>query len=138
MTIRQNQIFRIFILIVYLVLIENCFAGAQVKMRLDTIIQLLKNQESISFQDFIYLNLNSPNYTSVNNDSVDCDTTIQLNKNIFYSIIGLQSMGPGICYDYLIVSVNSEKKQIVAWKLLMSDCDADLTKDVFTAYDFMI
>lgn len=56
-----------------------------------------------------------------------CDTTIQLNDTVSYSIISANDEA-GICSYFIVASFNSQKGKFIATKFLHADCDIDYSR----------
>jgi hypothetical protein len=65
------------------------------------------------------------------------DTTVQLNDSINYSII-ITGDKAGVCSYYFVASQHTKRKQVIATKLLHSDCDVDYSWDEYSLYGHSI
>jgi hypothetical protein len=102
----------------------------------DTIIQQLKTMSELVKEDLLALNIDTF-YSYKSTETSYCDTTVQLNDSVFYSLVELSDEG-GVCSHTFIVTVNEKQKKTIASKYLHPDCDVDYSWDSYDLYDHQI
>ena len=106
--------------------------------RLDTIIQKLKSNGEITKNDILTLGVIDTSHIHASSaEESYCDTTVQLNDSIFYSIIKLSDAG-GNCSHSFIVTFNEKGKKAIASEYLEPDCDIDYSWDSYELFDYKI
>lgn len=66
-----------------------------------------------------------------------CDTTVQINDSVFYSIININD-NIGICLHYYISTFNNKSKKLISSKYLYADCDVDFAADTYEVYSHKV
>lgn len=98
----------------------------------DTLIQQLKTMSELVKEDLLALNIDTF-YSYKSTETSYCDTTVQINDSMFYSLIDLSDEG-GVCSHTFIVTVNEKQKKTIASKYLQPDCDVDFSWDSYDLY----
>ncbi len=104
---------------------------------IDMTIRLLKASKTLSIESIRALNVVDTFYSYGSKGDVYCDTTVQLTKDIFYSIISL-SDNFGVCSYYFVVTIDEKNNKAIASKYLDSACDIDFSADHYKLYDHKI
>jgi len=102
----------------------------------DTIILQLKSKSELIKEDLLELNIDT-NYSYKSDETSYCDTAVQLNDSIFYSIIDVSDQA-GVCRHTFIVSINEKQKKAIASRYLQPFCDVDYSWDSYVLYDHQI
>jgi len=105
--------------------------------KFDTINQQLHNYSELMTEDLVEMNIIDTTITNTLGETAYCDTTIQLNDSIFYSIISLNDEA-GVCTYFYIASINSKNKKVITSKYLHANCDVDYSQDSYELYDHKI
>ena len=103
---------------------------------LDTIIQQLKTMSELVKEDLFALNIDTT-YSYKSTATSYCDTTVQLNDSVFYSLIDLSDEA-GVCSHTFIVTINEKQKKTIASKYLQPDCDIDYSLHSYDHYEHQI
>jgi hypothetical protein len=103
----------------------------------DTINELLHSRSELITEDLIKMKVIDTSITSGLSETCYCDTTIQLNDSIYYSIISANDEA-GICTYFYVATVNEKSKNVVTSKYLHPDCDVDYSFDIYELYDHKI
>lgn len=99
----------------------------------DKIIQQLKTERELIREDIIALNIDTF-YSHNSGETSYCESTVQLNDSIFYSIIALPDQA-GVCSHTFIVTINEKKRQAITSRYLEPDCDVDYSWDSYDLYE---
>jgi len=103
----------------------------------DSTIQLFKNSGTfIPISNLIQLNIIDSTYV-VDSRTLYCDTAVQLNADIFYSIVSLGDTS-GICSNLFVITIDEKNKKAIASKYLQPECDVDCTLDNYTIYEYLV
>lgn len=103
----------------------------------DSTIRLFKSSGTfIPIADLIQLTVIDSTYV-VDSRTLYCDTAVQLNENIFYSIISLGDTS-AICNNLFVITIDEKNKKAIASKYLQPECDIDCTLDNYTIYEYSI
>ena len=105
--------------------------------RFNTIMHRLKTRSELTKSDILALDIFDTSYSKASTESVYCDTTVQLNDSIFYSIVQLPIEG-GNCSHYFILTINENHKMAIASRYLKPDCDIDYSWDSYDLFDYKI
>src|SRR5258706_3137942 len=105
--------------------------------KFDTITEQLHNHSELMTEDLVEMNIIDTNITNTLGETGYCDTTIQLNDSVFYSIISLNDKA-GVCTYFYITSMNIKSKMIITSKYLHTDCDVDYSQNSYKLYDHKI
>lgn len=66
-----------------------------------------------------------------------CDTTLQLNDSVSYSIISANDEA-GICTYFVVASYDNQNGKLIASKFLHADCDVDYSKGTYALNEHSI
>lgn len=105
--------------------------------KFDTIIQRLKNNSVLTKKDILALKVIDSSYAHGSGETSYCDTTVQLNDSIFYSIINLTDQY-GICSHSFILTIDEKTKEAISAKYLQPDCDIDYAQDSYALFEYRI
>jgi hypothetical protein len=105
--------------------------------KFDSIVQQLKGFGTLTKADMNELNIIDTSYSYDSSATIYCDTTIQLNDSIFYSIIFLPDQY-GVCSYNFIVTIDEKNKRAIASQYLNADCDIDFSAGVYDLYEHKI
>jgi hypothetical protein len=103
---------------------------------LDSVIFKLKACQELSPKEILLLNTIDTNYSYSTNGAF-CDTIVQINDSIFYSVISLSDTS-GICSFYFIVTIDEKNKKAVDSRYFQPGCDVDYASDSYELYDYKI
>lgn len=87
--------------------------------------------------DLVGLKVIDTSLTTKLSETCYCDTTIQLNDDISYSVISVGDEA-GLCAYFFVTSFNSKNGKVVASKYLHSDCDIDFSWDTYELHEHKI
>jgi hypothetical protein len=96
----------------------------------DTITKQFFAGHELMTQDLVQLKIIDTSLTTPLNEACYCDTTVQLNDNIFYSIVSVNDEA-GVCTYFFVTSLNKKSGKIVASKYLHSACDVDYSWNTY-------
>lgn len=103
----------------------------------DTVVQQLKTNSELLNKDLLALRLvDTTNFFSLGETGY-CDTTVQLNDSVFYSIVDLGDK-MGVCAYTFIVTLDEKNKKGIASKHIESDCDIDFSRDSYELFEHTI
>ena len=105
--------------------------------KFDTINQQLIGGNELMTHDLVELKIIDTSVTTQLAETCYCDTTIQLNDSIAYSVISVNDEA-GLCTYFFLASLNLKNKTIAATKFLHPACDVDYSWDSYDLYDHEI
>lgn len=94
----------------------------------DTITEQFFAGNELMTHDLVQLKIIDTSATTPLSETCYCDTTVQLNDSIFYSIISANDKA-GLCTYFFVTSLNKKNGKIIASKYLHPDCDVDYSMD---------
>lgn len=103
----------------------------------DSVVQQLKNQNGLVTRDILSLHVIDTTYPCLPDGITHCDTTVQLNDSIFYSVISLPDQAR-VCSYIFVVTIDEKNKKAVAGRYLHSDCDIDFGREEYTLYHHQV
>ncbi len=106
-------------------------------LHIDSTISILKSNGTISIDNIRELNIVDTVYSYGSKGDVNCDTTVQLSNEIFYSIISMPDT-LGVCTYFFIVTIDEKRKKAIASEILEPACDIDFSADSYQLYDHYI
>jgi len=105
--------------------------------KLDSIIEQLNNHSELTKDDLLEIKVFDSTQANSLSETGYCDTTIQINDSIFYSIININD-NVGLCLQYYISTFNNKSKKLITSKYLYADCDVDFASDTYEVYNHKI
>ena len=105
--------------------------------KFDTVSEQLSSKSELMTKDLIALKMIDTTVSTHLSETSYCDTTVQLNDSIYYSIINVSDQA-GVCSYVYLVSVNKTGKKVIDSKFLHPDCDVDYSWDSYELYDHSI
>ena len=95
--------------------------------------QLISGNELMT-HDLVEMKIIDTSVTTELSETCYCDTTIQLNDSVYYSIISVNDEA-GVCTYFFAASLDKQRKTVIASKYLHPDCDVDYSQDTYKLYD---
>lgn len=105
--------------------------------KFDSITERLNNRSELTKDDLLEIKLLDSSRVNSFGETGYCNTTIQINDNIFYSIISIND-NVGLCSYYYILTFNNKTKKLITEKYLYADCDVDFAADTYEGYNYKI
>ena len=106
-------------------------------IKFDSITERLNNRSELTKDDLLEIKVLDSTQAYSLSESGYCDTTLQINDSIFYSIININD-NVGLCLHYYISTFNNKSKKLITSKYLYADCDVDFAVDAYEVYDYKI
>jgi len=103
----------------------------------DTVNEQLKSKSELMTEDLVAMKIIDTTVTTRLSETCYCDTTVQLNDSIYYSVISVNNEA-GLCTYLFVASLNTKNKTVTASKFLHPDCDVDYSLDNYEIYDHKI
>ncbi|PVD49404.1 hypothetical protein DC498_25180 [Terrimonas sp.] len=103
----------------------------------DTISEHFVTGNELLTHDLIRLKIIDTSFTTPLSETCYCDTTIQLNDNVSYSVISVNDEA-GLCTYFFVASLNKKNEKIIESKYLHSDCDIDYALDTYELHEHAI
>ena len=108
-------------------------------------VQPVSNNEAADFEigreymtvDLVKMKIIDTTVTTELGEACYCDTTLQLNDSVSYSIISANDE-PGVCTYFFLASMNKKAKKVIASTFLCPDCDVDYSSDIYDLYEHKI
>jgi hypothetical protein len=104
---------------------------------IDTIFLLLKNRKEITKEQLLSLHIIDSTYSLRASDFNYCDTTVQLNENIFYTILNV-SDSVGVCSQGFIITFDERNKEAIRSAPLTKECDVDFAMDRYDLESYKV
>lgn len=100
-----------------------------------------KEQQSgrseLATKDLVAMKIIDTTLTTHLSETCYCDTTIQLNDSIHYSVIRVNDQA-GLCTYFFVASFNKKAENAIASALLHPDCDVDYSSDSYDLHEHAI
>ena len=104
---------------------------------LDTSITQFITGHELMTHDLVQLKIIDTSVTAPLGETCYCDTTVQLNDSISYSIISVGDEA-GLCTYFFVSSLNRKNGKVIASKYLHPDCDVDYSSDSYELHEHAI
>ena len=104
---------------------------------LDTSITQFITGHELMTHDLVQLKIIDTSIATPLSETCYCDTTVQLNDSISYSIISVNDEA-GLCTYFFIASLNKKNGKVIASKYLHPDCDVDYSMDTYETHEHII
>lgn len=98
--------------------------------------QFIAGHELIT-RDLVHLNIIDTSVTTPLNETCYCDTTVQLNDSIFYTVVSVSDVA-GLCNYFFIASLNKNNGSVTASRYLHPDCDVDYSLSTYDLHEHVI
>jgi hypothetical protein len=105
--------------------------------RSDTITEQFIAGHELMTQDLVQLKIIDTSVTTPLSETCYCDTTVQLNDSIFYSVVSVNDEA-GLCTYFFVASLNKKNGKVIASKYLHPDCDVDYSMDTYELHEHAI
>ena len=105
--------------------------------KFDTVNEQLNSKSELMTEDLVTMDIIDTTFTTQLGETCYCDTTIQLNDSIYYSVISANDEA-GLCTYFFVASLNKKSKNAVASKFLHPDCDVDYASDIYEFHEHEI
>lgn len=105
--------------------------------KFDAISKQLSNKSELMTKDLIALKIIDTMLTTQLCETCYCDTTVQLNDSIYYSVISVNDQA-GVCSHIFLASMNRKNKKVTGSIYLHPNCDVDYSLDTYELYDHSI
>ena len=105
--------------------------------KFDTVNEQLNSKSELMTQDLVELKIIDTSVTTQLSETCYCDTTVQLNDSIYYSVI-IANDEAGVCTYFFVAGLNTKKRTVTASKFLYPDCDIDYSWDTYELYEHAI
>lgn len=103
----------------------------------DTVGELLNCRYELMTEDLVAMKIIDTTLTTQLSETCYCDSTVQLNDSVYYSIISVGDQA-GICSYIFLASMDKKSNKVIASKYLYPDCDTDYSRDVYELYEHSI
>jgi hypothetical protein len=105
--------------------------------KFDTVSQQLSSKSELMTENLIALKMIDTALTTRLSETCYCDTTVQLNDSIYYSVISVGDQA-GVCSYVFLSSMDQKSKRVISSKYLHPDCDVDYSWDTYELFDHSI
>ena len=105
--------------------------------KFDTVSEQLSSKSELMTEDLIALKMIDTTLTTRLSETCYCDTTVQLNDSIYYSVISVGDQA-GVCSYVFLSGMDQKSKRVISSKYLHPDCDVDYSWDTYDLFDHSI
>ena len=105
--------------------------------RSDTIAEQFFPGHELMTDTLVQLKIIDTSVTTQLSETCYCDTTVQLNDSIIYSIISVNDKA-GLCTYFFVTSLNKNNGKVIESKYLHPDCDVDYSWDTYELHDHKV
>ena len=105
--------------------------------KFDTVNEQLNSKSELMTEDLVAMDIIDTTLTTQLSETCYCDTTIQLNDSIYYSVISANDEA-GLCTYFFVATLNKVSKKVIASKFLHPDCDVDYAPDTYELHEHEI
>ena len=105
--------------------------------KFDTVDDQLNSKSELITEDLVAMRIIDTTLTTQLSETCYCDTTIQLNDSVYYSVISVNDEA-GLCTYFFVASLNKKSKNVIASKFLHPDCDVDYSSDTYELHEHAI
>lgn len=105
--------------------------------KFDTVSEQLRSKSELMTEDLIALKLVDTTISAQLNETCYCDTTVNLNDSIYYSVISVGDQA-GVCSHVFLASIDKKNKKVIGSMYLHPDCDVDYSWDNYELYGYTI